>query len=264
MTNPIDQIRPHGGAASEATKIEQARAVAEVAAAIQVAQQFPRSAEIVRAEMRELCGSYDVASEAFYAVPNRGSGMSVHLARELARIFRNIDYGVRELSRDSVNGQSEIQAWAWDQQANTRTTRSFIQPHAKSTRKGQVPLVDLNDIYLSNQNTGAKAVRECIFGVLPGWLKAEATKLLNETLERGNGQSIEQRREQAVGAFTSLRVTAAQLEQRVKRKYDQWQPEDIAELERVYMAVTRDGIAITEFFPQEPVQLPQAAAQDPA
>ncbi len=261
MENPLDQVRQPAAAGSEATKIEQARAVAEVAAAIQVAQQFPRNADAVRAEMQELCTSYDVASEAFYAVPNRGSGMSVHLARELARIYRNIDYGVRELSRDSINGQSEVQAWAWDQQANTRTTRSFIQPHAKSTRKGQVAITDLNDIYLSNQNTGAKAVRECIFGVLPGWLKAEATRLLNETLERGNGQSIEQRREEAVAAFVPLRITAAQLEQRVKRKYDEWQPENIAELERIYMAVTRDGISVTEFFPQETVQLPPSASQ---
>lgn len=254
MANPIDQFRP----ASEATKIEQTRAVAEVSAAIQVAQQFPRSADVVRTEMRELCTSYDVAAEAFYAVPNRGSGMSVHLARELARIYRNIDYGVRELSRDTVNGQSEVQAWAWDQQANTRTTRSFIQPHAKSTRSGQIPITDLNDIYLSNQNTGAKAVRECIFGVLPGWLKAEATKLLNETLERGNGQSIEQRRDEAVAAFAPLRITAAQLEKRVQRAYSDWQPEHIAELERIYMAVTRDGIAVTEFFTQETVQLPES------
>ncbi len=237
-------------AASEATKIEQARAVAEVAAAIQVAQSFPRDAESVRAQMRELCGSYAVAAEAFYAVPNRGSGMSVHLARELARLYGNVDYGVREMSRGDA--QSEMQAWAWDQETNTRTTRSFIQPHEKSTRQGRKQLTDLNDIYLSNQNTGAKAVRECIFAILPGWLKAEATKLLNDTLERGNGDSIEQRREQAVAAFASLRITAAQMERRVKRSYDAWGPEDIAELERVYMAVTRDGIAVTDFFPEEP------------
>lgn len=259
MTNPLDQIRPMGGASSEATKIEQARAVAEVAAAIQVAQSFPRNHDVVRSQMRDLCQSYDVASEAFYAVPNRGSGMSVHLARELARIYGNTDYGVREMSRTDT--QSEMQAWAWDQETNTRTTRSFIQPHEKSTRQGRKQLTDLNDIYLSNQNTGAKAVRECIFAILPGWLKAEATKHLNATLERGNGASIETRREQAVQAFVPLRITAGQLERRVKRAYTEWAPEDIAELERVFMAVTRDGIAITEFFPDEPVQLPEPNTQ---
>ena len=259
MTNPLDQIKPHT-TGSEATKIEQSRAVAEVAAAVQVAQTFPRSTDRVRAQMVELTDSYAVAAEAFYAVPNRGSGMSVHIARELARIFGNVDYGVRELSRN--NDQSEVQAWCWDQETNTRTTRSFIQPHEKSLTGGRrKAIVDLNDIYLNNNLTGAKAVRECIFAVLPGWLKAEATLRLNDTLNRGNGKPLEQRREEAVGAFVPLRVTAAQLEGRVKRKYDQWQPEDIAELERVYMAVTRDGVAVTEFFPTETVQLPPVAPE---
>lgn len=254
MTNPLDQIKPLTGASSEATKIEQARAVAEVAAAIQVAQTFPRNVERIRSSMQELCGSYAVAFEAFYEVPNRGSGMSVHLARELARLYGNMDYGVRELSRDKE--QSEMQAWAWDQETNTRNTRSFIQPHEKSTRKGRVALTDLNDIYLSNQNTGAKAVRECIFAVLPGWLKAEATALLRETLERGDGATLESRREEALQAFAALRVTQAQLERRVGLKVEQWDPAHIAELERVYASVTRDGIAVTEFFPEELVQLP--------
>lgn len=254
MNDPLAQIKPHSPG-SEATKIEQARAVAEVAAAVQVAQQFRRDTDTVRAQMRDLCGSYDVASEAFYAVPNRGSGMSVHIARELARIYGNVDYGVRELSR--ANGHSEMQAWAWDQETNTRTTRSFIQPHEKSLTGGRrKDLVDLNDIYLSNQNTGAKAVRECIFAILPGWLKAEATKRLNATLERGDGQSIEARRDEAVQAFTPLRVTVGQLETRVRCKFVDWQPQHIAELERIYMAVTRDGVAVTEFFPTETVQLP--------
>lgn len=256
MTNPLDQIKPLNGAGSEATKIEQARAVAEVAAAIQVAQSFPRSADSVRAQMQQLCTSYAVAAEAFYEVPNRGSGMSVHLARELARIYGNVDYGVRELSR--TDGHSEMQAWAWDQETNTRNTRSFIQPHEKSTRQGRKQLTDLNDIYLSNQNTGAKAVRECIFAILPGWLKAEAGKLLGETLKRGEGVPLPDRIADAVQAFTGRGIPQAQLERHVGRGQAQWREEDVAALHRVWASITRDGVAAAEFFPEEPVALPGA------
>lgn len=258
MTNPLDQIKPLGGAGSEATKIEQARAVAEVAAAIQVAQSFPRSAEVVRGQMQQLCKSYAVAAEAFYEVPNRGSGMSVNLARELARIYGNVDYGVRELSR--TDGHSEMQAWAWDQETNTRNTRSFIQPHEKSTRQGRKALTDLNDIYLSNQNTGAKAVRECIFAILPGWLKSEAGKLLEETLKRGEGMPLEARIEEAVQAFAGRGVTALQLEQRVGRARAAWSDADVAALQRVWGSITRDAIPVTEFFTETPVELPQASS----
>lgn len=257
MTNPLDQIKPLTGASSEATKIEQARAVAEVAAAIQVAQTFPRNLDAVKANMVMLCASFAVAQEAFYAVPNRGSGMSVHLARELVRLYGNVDYGVRELSRTS--GQSEMQAWAWDQETNTRTTRSFIQPHQRSIKGGRVQeLTDMNDIYLSNQNTGAKAVRECIFAVLPGWLKADAGKLLEETLKRGEGKPLAERITDAVAAFGGRSVTAAQLERHVGKKSATWSEDDVAQLLRVWQSITRDGISVAEFFPDEPVQLPAA------
>lgn len=256
MSNPLDQIRPNGGAASESTKVEQTRAVAEVAAAVHAAITFPRSEDRVREEMLKLCSNYTVAQRAFYEVPNRGSGLSVHIARELLNVWGNADSDVRELSRDDVAGQSEVVAVCWDKQRNVRTSRTFIVPHAKMVKKQRQEITDINEVYLNNQNIGARAVRECILATLPGWYVAEAEEKLRETLTRGNGLTIEQRREEAVAAFTSLRVTAAQLEQRVKRKYDQWQPEDIAELERVYISVTRDGIAITDFFPQEPVQLP--------
>uniref|UniRef100_UPI000A51BAAB hypothetical protein n=1 Tax=Leucobacter japonicus TaxID=1461259 RepID=UPI000A51BAAB len=152
--------------ASQGALVEQSRAVAEVAAAVQVAKSFPRDTNRAAEQSNELCSRLAVASRAFYSVPKRGSGMSIHIARELARIWQNVDYGVRELRRDDEAGVSEMQAWAWDQQENVRSTRSFIVPHLRSTRNGNQALTDLGDIYLNNQNQGAKAVRECIFAML--------------------------------------------------------------------------------------------------
>ncbi len=261
MSNPIDQVRNPGAASSEATKIEQSRAVAEVLGAIQVAQAVPRNLDAVRANMQELCTSLAVANEAFYEVPNRGSGMSVHLARELARLYGNLDYGVRELSR--ADGHSEMQAWAWDQETNTRNTRSFIQPHEKSLKGGQrKTLTDLNDIYLSNQNTGAKAVRECIFAILPGWLKAEAGKLLEETLKSGGGVPLGERVAEAVQAFKGRGVSQKQLERRIGRDLAKWRNEDVAALLRIWGSITRDGVAVAEFFPEETVSLTGPADAD--
>ena len=61
-------------------------------------------------------------------------GPSVHLARELARIWGNMDYGVHELSRDDARGMSEIRAYAWDQQTNMRSSRTFQVPHARMAK----------------------------------------------------------------------------------------------------------------------------------
>lgn len=241
--------------ASQATAVEQSRAVAEVAAAVQVAKAFPRDTNRATENMQELCKRLAVASRAFYSVPNRGSGMSIHIARELARIWQNVDYGVRELRRDDEAGESEMQAWAWDQQENVRTTRSFIVPHVRSTRAGNKPLTDLGDIYLNNQNQGAKAVRECIFAMLPGWFKTEAEERLRSTLQHGDGKPIEQRRIDAVDVFKELGVTQSQLEKRLKKEMGNWGARDIAELTTSYMSITQDGIKKEDFFPDEVVEV---------
>lgn len=254
--NDIEQMLPRpGAAASQGTAVEQTRAVAEVAAAVGIAKQYPRDTNRATEQMQELCGRLAVASRAFYSVPKRGSGMSIHIARELARIWQNVDYGVRELRRDDEAGVSEIQAFAWDQQENVRSTRSFIVPHARIARGERQALTDLGDIYLNNQNQGAKAVRECIFAMLPGWFKTEAEERLRKTLEHGDGKPIEQRRTDAVDKFKDLGVTQAQIEAFLKRDMGQWGARDIAELTKAYMSITQDGIAKTEFFIETPVEV---------
>ena len=246
--------------ASQGTIVEQSRAVAEVAAAIRVALDFPRDTNRAVEDMRELCSRLAVATRAFYEVPNRGSGLSVHIARELARIWGNVQYGVKELSRDDMRGESEVLAYAWDQQTNTRTERSFIVPHAKSTRQGRKALTDLNDIYLNNQNAGARAVRECIFSMLPHSLIAEAEALLRATLERGDGKSIEQRRTDALEKFAGLNVNEARLVVKLGKPMGQWMPRDIADLVKAYTSITVDGIPVEEFFPEEVVTVAEITA----
>lgn len=233
----------------QATAVEQARAVAEVQAAVIVAQQVPRDMERALAEMRDACGRMSLAEKAFYAVPNRGRGASIHLASELIRIWGNCEFGVRELRRDDARGESEVLAWAWDVQANTRSSRSFIQPHQRMKSGKREPLVDLNDIYLSNQNTGARAVRECIFKVLPLWYVDEATALCRRTLEQGEGKPLEERRALAAAGFESIGIGLDRLEAKVGRKRGQWTAADVADLAVAYQSITRDGIDPEEVLP---------------
>lgn len=249
------QISPTGAATSQATVVEQSRAVAEVQAAVVVAQANPRDIDRALADMRDTCGRLPVASRAFYQVPNRGQGLSIHIMRELARIWGNVDYGVRELRRDDDAGVSEMQAWAWDQQTNTRSTRSFIQPHQRMKGRDRQNLVDLNDVYLNNQNTGARAVRECVASVIPDWVIAEAEQICRKTLEHGEGKSVEDRSREAVTAFAAQGVTRAQIEDFLGAKFGKWTPVQLGELMRVYTSITQDGITASEFFADSPVEV---------
>jgi hypothetical protein len=255
MTNEI-ALPGNQRTGSQGTVIEQTRAAAEVAAAVAVARQFPRDPNTAVAAMRELCGRLSVAQRAFYEVPNRGAGMSVHIARELALIWRNIDHGVRELARDDLAGESEMSVWALDIENNVRSTRSFIQPHQKSLKGGKrQKLEDLNDIYLNNQNTGARAVREALFTVIPGWFLADAEAMLKQTLLHGDGVPIEERRTSAVEKFANIDIDQDRMEKRIGKPLEKWAPQDLATLARIYTSITIDGIKAAEFFPEQAVQV---------
>jgi hypothetical protein len=242
----------------QGTAIEQSRAAAEVQAAVVVAQQVPRRVDVAVAQMRESCNRIRLAERAFYRYPRGGqtvSGASVHLARELARCWGNIQYGIAELRRDDDHGQSEMQAWAWDVQTNTRSSMIFVVPHKRDKRGGQPEtLVDLRDVYENNANMGARRLREAIFSVLPPWFTEEAKTLCAETIEKGEGDKpLPARIADAVKVFEQWGVTAQQLEQRLGRARDQWTPPDLAQLLVVVQSLKRGEIRVEDEFPPEGV-----------
>ena len=177
----------------QATAVEQSRAIAQVQAAAVMARNFPRSAQHAIAEMREACGRPELARRAFFSFSRAGqtvSGATVYLARELARIWGNIDYGLNELKRDDEHGQSELQAYAWDLETNSRSTRTFVVQHGRDTKTGRKKLTELRDIAENNNNFGARNVREMIFAVLPQWFTDMAEQVCRETMNNGAARRL--------------------------------------------------------------------------
>jgi hypothetical protein len=240
---------------SQTTAVEQARAVAEVQAAVIVAQQCPRNMPSAIAEMRQSCAQIGLAERAFFKFPKGGSsvsGPSVHLARELARCFGNIDYGIRELRRDEIGHYSEMQAWAWDVERNTRSTLNFVVPHKRDKRgvAGGEVLTDLRDVYENNANMGARRLREAIFSVLPTWFAEEAKALCTATLEGGEGEKpLPQRIADAVRVFDGLGIKADRLEAKIGSPQTSWTAQDLAGL-RVSLASIKQGtVSADDEFP---------------
>jgi hypothetical protein len=269
MTTEIDTTKLPVPAArtadniSQGTAVEQARAVAEVAAAVQVAQQFPR--DITRAidQMRQSCRQPALAERAFYSLPRAGGrieGETVHLARELARCWGNADHGIRELRRDDDAGQSEMQAWAWDQEQNVRASRSFIVPHARMAKdkktgaKKREVLFDLADIANNNNSVAARAVRETIFQIIPPWFKVEAAAICAKTLQDGGGKTLAQQVADAIAHFSDTwNVTAEQLEKRLDRERAHWTAQDLGLLRVISGEISRAEKRVDDEFGDEPV-----------
>ena len=237
----------------QSTAVEQSRAVAEVQAAIYVARQFPRDVGRSRSSMQAACGSMSLAEKAFYKFPRAGGsveGSTIHLAKTLAQSWGNIQYGVSEMRRDDEYRQSEMQAWAWDVEANTRHVLTFIVPHAKFANKQVQPLLDLRDIYENNANNGARRLREAIFAVIPDFFIGEAEDLCRETLAKGDGKPLPERIDGAVQVFKQLGINADRLEQKLGRPRAQWNGADIAQLLITHKSIGRREIAVDEAFPQ--------------
>lgn len=242
----------------QGTAIEQAARAAEVYAAVQVAQQVPRDITHAIAEMTQSCAQMELAERAFYRY-NRGgsqvSGPSVHLARELARCFRNVQYGIAELRRDDEFRQSEMQAYAWDVENNTRAATIFIVPHKRDKKTGVENLVELRDVYENNANNGARRLRQQIFAILPPWFVQQAITLCTNTLETGgkDAEPLPQRIAKAVEVAAKWGVTKAQLEDRLARKSKDWTAPDLAQLLVVFQSLQRGEVTVADEFPQERV-----------
>lgn len=250
----------HPDRVSQATAVEQARAVAEVAAAVRVAQDNPRDEARAYERMRQTCHTKALAERAFYSLPRAGGrieGSTVHLMRELARCWGNVDYGIRELHRDDTEGVSEMQAWAWCQEANVRTSRSFIVPHQRMKKVNGQPtreaLIDLADVANNNNSVAARAVRETIKHVLPASYVAEAEDIAARTLQDGGGKTIPQQVADAIAHFRDTwNVTSEQLEARLERPSGKWTVQDLAVLRVISGELSRgEKRAETEFPPVE-------------
>jgi len=251
VTLPSDRADRPPARTGQATEIESSRAVAEVKAMVVVAQQCPRDVQSAIDAMRESCAQYTLAQRAFFRYNRGGSaiqGPSVHLARELARVWGNVTYGISELRRDDAEGMSEMQAYAWDIQTNTRTASIFMVPHMRDTKSGAKKLTDMRDIYESNANAGARRVREAIFAVLPPWFLEEAKDLCTQTLASGGGKPLAQRVADAVKWYETTGVRLSQLEEKVGRKRAEWEGVDLAHLEVISRSLRNGEVRIEEEF----------------
>lgn len=260
-------------------EIESARAIAEAQGKLVIAKRFPRNEALAFDEAMQACRRSGLAEDAFWSFP-RGretiTGSSIHLARELARVWGNIEYNIRELSRK--DGVSEMQAFAWDLQTNTLVTQNFTVRHWRDTKTGGYALTDERDIYELTANQGARRLRSCIFGVLPSDLVRAAEDECKRTLAGSNEEPMKDRVRKMLSGFSKLGVTAAMIEARLGHSLDTTLPEELGELRTIYTSIKSGVTKAGEWFggakaeqepaadvlDGDPTDPPAAAAPKPA
>lgn len=255
MSTDLDRIPgAPAPAASQATLVEQSRAAMEVITAVRAAQAVPRDPERAYALMRAACRRWETAKRAFYAYPQGGKviqGPTVALARDLGAFWGNLDYGTVELSRDDVAKRSEIRAWAWDQETNTRVSRSVIVPHVGYVGRNGRALTEMREIDQNNNSVAGRASRETLFAILPNEMVEEAKALCQQTLDEGGGIPLPDRIEEIVGIYAKAKppVTLQDLERHVGRPSKAWTGNDVAGLFVLFESLKQRTIAREEVFP---------------
>ena len=114
------------------TEMVISRQAQEVQAAMVIAKKFPRDEVQSFNRIMKACQRKTLAEQAMYEYPRGGTkvtGPSIRLAEAMAQNWGNLDYGIVEL--EQKNGESQVMAYAWDLETNTRQTKIFSVPHIR-------------------------------------------------------------------------------------------------------------------------------------
>lgn len=220
----------------------QQREIAEVQAAMVIAKRFPRDQIEAMDNILQACTRPSLAEGALYSYSRGGSeitGPSIRLAEVAAQAWGNVSFGIREL--EQRNGESTVEAFAWDVQSNTRQVKVFQVKHERHTRQGSKRLEDPRDVYELVANQGARRLRACILGVIPGDVIEAAVKQCEETM-RASADTSPDGLKKLVAAFDAFGVSREQIEKRIQCRLEAIRPAQVVQLKKVYASL-RDGMS---------------------
>lgn len=249
VSNPFAQSTgavstPSTGQATVAT--DQARAVAEVQAALMIARMNPRDPVKAMDRIINNCTRPTLANAATYAYSRGGTditGPTIRLAEAIAQGWGNIQYGIREISQSG--GVSTVAAYAWDVETNTRREVVFqVQLKRDTKKKGSYQLTDSRDIYELVANHGARRLRACILGVIPGDV-VEAALAQCAVTQKANVDMTPEGLQKLVEGFARFGVSKSQIEKRIQRRIDAIQPAQVISLRNIWKSI-REGMSSAE------------------
>ena len=250
MSNEITNIYGNQVPASKTTTTDMmvSRQAQEVQAAMVIAKKFPRDEVEAYNRIMRACQRKSLAEQSMYEYPRGGTkvtGPSIRLAEALAQNWGNIDFGIMEL--EQKNNESQVMAYAWDLETNTRQTKIFQVPHTRYSRnEGNKKLTDPRDIYEMVANNGARRLRACILGVIPGDVIDKAIEQCELTLKSGNTEPLIDRVRKMVGVFEKeFSVSKELIEKYLGCNSDAFSENDFVRLRNVYKSL-KDGMAKRE------------------
>lgn len=223
------------------------REMEEVKGQIFMAKQFPRN--IFQAEQRILdsCKRPSLAEVAMYQYPRGGTkvtGPSIRMAEVLAQNWGNISFGIKEL--EQREGESVAMAYAWDLETNVRQEKVFTVKHTIKAYGKLKKVDDPREIYELVANNGARRVRACVLGIIPGDIVDNAVAECEKTLQGNNTGPLKDRIAHALKSFKEQhRITQEMVEAKFGYNAESFTEYDYVELIKIFTSI-KDGMSKPE------------------
>ena len=246
----------HDNQPAAMTAAVQSREIAAIQSQMAIAKSFPRSQRQAMDRILVACQRKTLAEKALYSYAKgktEVTGPSIRLAEAMAREWGNLDFGIREI--EQRDGKSTVEAYCLDLETNVRCSKLFQVEHKRDTKQGSYAIKDSREIYELVANVGARRMRACILGIIPGDVVDAAVAQCDETLHK-SVELTPERIKKMLEAFEAYQVDRKMIEERIQRSLDSITPAQFLSLMKTYnslkdgMGTAADYFRVVEVKPQ--------------
>jgi len=231
----------------------------------------PRDEHAIDKKIRNLMENYPAFAErAYYSYPRGGKqviGISVVLARELARLWGNCTYGARIVS--DTEDSFAVEGIFIDHENNTRSVWPMSAKKLVRRRNEYGDSVwrrpDARELVELMGMVCAKAQRNAILNALPQFFKEQWLETAKRVVAERMKQNMPKRIEQLQEWFSSkYNVTTKQLEEYIGKPVSDFTADDLATLRGVAQGLSDGEYTIDQIFGQKEVEtrVPNAPSAD--
>lgn len=247
---------PAAGAGELARAGVAAEATARIQACVMMAKRFPRDEDNAYGLMIKACGRPTFQEKCRYVFPrgrkqlpsgewvdNLVEGPSVHLAREFARVWGNVQYGFHVVFDDGERMQ--LRGYAWDTQTlayseQDAAFRKLIFRKGKRGEPGKWIVPDEREMRELVNKHGAIAERNCLLKLLPPDMVEDVLRKAAANQEAGITNELDKQKKEIVSAFAEWGVPAADLVHVIGHPWNEVNARDVVQLRGIYASI-RDG-----------------------
>jgi hypothetical protein len=271
-TRPLDEEMEHALVVAAPQELEtagaQARAIAEIQAAIIIAKKYPRNEEASFQRLMKACDRFGFADAAAYAFKrgakknpvtgdwedNMVTGPAAPMVREACRIWGNSRSGL--LVVHETKDTRKIRGWAWDLETNTykeaedefeKLVERKVKVNGRNTNETEWVVPNERDLRELTNRRGAILVRNCQLDIMPKDYIEDALDRAQQTVEKG-ARTDPDAWKKIANAFGELNISVDQLFKYLHHPLQESSPKELVTLRAIWKSISDGNSTWAEYY----------------